>query len=220
MKCTYRQTALSLPTKSGPKGDMRCRGVLSVLVWAPEMHIPPWYWFRIALQVKGGRYILIEGRWHLETDAGRESTPCPLAQTRDGAFSIQDAVWEEMTRRIYLIPVLLFPDMEPDPDIEDRAAHDITRILWGSHDLVNRLLQLAAEVGVKYPPTRERIRREAAVVSPGLCLPDALEMAPEATPEAAPEALEMTARQVVIQHANTVNIHTIGASDGLPGGVA
>ena len=110
-----------------------------------------------------------------------------------------------MNRRIYLIPVLLFPDMEPDPDIEERAAHEVTRIFWGGHDLVNRLLQLAAEVGVKYPPTRERIRQEVAVVSPGLCLPD---------------ALEMTARQVVIQHAYTVNIHTTGANDGLPGGVA
>ena len=24
---------------------MRCRGVLSVIVKTPEMHIPPWYWF-------------------------------------------------------------------------------------------------------------------------------------------------------------------------------
>ena len=30
----------------GPKGDMRWRGVLSVVVKTPEMHIPPWYWFR------------------------------------------------------------------------------------------------------------------------------------------------------------------------------
>ena len=29
----------------GPKGDMRRRGVLSVVFKTPEMHIPPWYWF-------------------------------------------------------------------------------------------------------------------------------------------------------------------------------
>ena len=28
VKCTYRWTALSVSTKFGPKGDMRCRGVL------------------------------------------------------------------------------------------------------------------------------------------------------------------------------------------------
>ena len=34
-----------MPTRLGPKGDMRCRGVLSGIVNLPEMHIPPWYWF-------------------------------------------------------------------------------------------------------------------------------------------------------------------------------
>ena len=36
-----------MPTQLGPKGDMRYRGVLSAVVNLPEMHIPPWYWFRI-----------------------------------------------------------------------------------------------------------------------------------------------------------------------------
>ena len=50
MKCTYRNTALSVPTQLGPEGDMRCRGVLAVIVNLPEMHIPPWYWFRATLR--------------------------------------------------------------------------------------------------------------------------------------------------------------------------
>ena len=35
-----------MTTQLGPKGDMRCRGVLSVIVNLPGMQIPPWYWFR------------------------------------------------------------------------------------------------------------------------------------------------------------------------------
>jgi hypothetical protein len=31
----------------GPKGDMRCCRILSVIFKTPEMHIPPWYWFSI-----------------------------------------------------------------------------------------------------------------------------------------------------------------------------
>ena len=175
---------------------------------------------RIALQVKGGRYTLMGGELHLQTDAGWESTPCPLIQTRDAAFSIRDAVKEAMNRKVYIIPVLLFPNMEPDPDIEEWAAHEVTRILWGSHDLVNRLLQVAAEIGVKYPPTGERIRQEVAVVRPGLCLPDALEMAPEDVPEPAPEmaaavepepATETATLEVgegcVVIHAGTLHLH-------------
>ena len=30
----------------GPKGDSRSRVVISVVFKTPEMHIPPWYWFR------------------------------------------------------------------------------------------------------------------------------------------------------------------------------
>ena len=46
MKCTYRKTALPVATELGPEGDVRFRGVRSVVFKAPEMRIPPWYWFR------------------------------------------------------------------------------------------------------------------------------------------------------------------------------
>ena len=41
-----------MPTQLGPEGDMRCRGVLAVIVNPPEMHIPPLYWFRYGYRVK------------------------------------------------------------------------------------------------------------------------------------------------------------------------
>ena len=53
VKCTYRNTALSVPTQLVPKGDMRSCGVLSVIVKTPEMHIPPWYWFRTVFSGAG-----------------------------------------------------------------------------------------------------------------------------------------------------------------------
>ena len=34
-------------TQLGPKSNMRCCRVLSVVFKTPEMHIPPWYWFSI-----------------------------------------------------------------------------------------------------------------------------------------------------------------------------
>ncbi len=41
-----------MPTQLGSEGDMRCRGVLSVIVNLPEVHIPPWYRFRYGYRVK------------------------------------------------------------------------------------------------------------------------------------------------------------------------
>ena len=33
----------------GRKGDVRRRGVLEIVFKTPEMDIPPWYWFRVAV---------------------------------------------------------------------------------------------------------------------------------------------------------------------------
>ena len=68
MKCTYPQTALSVVTQLGPKGDKRCPGVLSVFFKTPEMHIPPWLWFRscvivlIGSQTAGRKWVDYEIR--------------------------------------------------------------------------------------------------------------------------------------------------------------
>ena len=69
---------------------------------APEVDYASWPEgrARIALQVKGGRHTLIEGRWYLQTDAGLEPTPCPLMLTSDGAFSIRDAVKRHCRRKV------------------------------------------------------------------------------------------------------------------------
>ena len=171
---------------------------------APEVDYAIWLEgrARIALQVKGGRYTLIEGRWYLQTDAGLEPTPCPLMLTSDGAFSIRDAVKRHCRRKVFVIPVLLFPDMDPDQAIQEWSASDKTRILWGSQDLVNRLVQLAQEVRVDFPPTDERIRQEVEAIRPGLNL--AARVEPE--PEPATATLEVGEGRVVI-HAGTVHVH-------------
>ena len=58
VKCTYRQTALSVATELGPEGDVRFRGVLSVVFETPEMHIPPWYWFSITTTVHQSEWLV------------------------------------------------------------------------------------------------------------------------------------------------------------------
>ena len=169
---------------------------------APEVDYAIWLEgrARIALQVKGGRYTLIEGRWYLQTDTGLEPTPCPLMLTSDGAFSIRDAVKRHCRRKVFVIPVLLLPDMDPDQAIQEWAASDKTRILWGSQDLVNRLVQLAQEVRVDFPPTDERIRQEVEAIRPGLNLAARVEPEPETA------TLEVGEGCVVI-HAGTVHLH-------------
>ena len=91
--------------------------------------------------------------------------------------------------------------MEPDADIEAWAGQAAIHVLFGSERLVERLEELADVVQVRFPPTEEEIAEEVELVMPGVADP-------------APSAMGLQARQVIIQHADVVNIHTT-AVDGV-----
>ena len=127
-----------------------------------------------------------------------EHVPCPLTQTWDAAIAVRDAVNRVPGFKVFIIPVLLFPDTPQDRLIEERAPQRRVKVLFGSDDLVDRLLELADSVGVKHPPTADHIWNEVAAVTNGLVAP--------ARDGGGHEAVqEFIARQAVIQHVDTVN---------------
>ena len=102
-------------------------------------------------------------------------------------------------------PWLLFPGTPQNRPIEEWTGQRRVKVL--SDDLVGRLLELADSVGVKHPPTADHIRNEVAAVTSGLGAP--------ARDGGGHEAVqEFMARQVVIQHVDTVNIHVTSAHAG------
>ena len=52
-----------------------------------------------------------------------EHGPCPLTQTWDAAIAVRDAVYWALGFKVFIIPVLLLPDTQPDPLIEEWAGH-------------------------------------------------------------------------------------------------
>ena len=77
---------------------------------------------RFGLQVKGGQHSLEHGKWYLETRDGREEKPSPLCQTWDAAMSLREDIIDILGDTCcFVIAVLLFPDMEPDPAIAAAA---------------------------------------------------------------------------------------------------
>ena len=133
---------------------------------------------------------------------------CPLTQTWDAVIAVRDEVNRVLGFKVFIIPVLLFPDTPQDRLIEEWAGQRRVKVLFGSEDQVDRLLGLADSVGVKHPPTADHIRNEVAAVTNGLVAP--------ARDGGGQEAVqEFIARQVVIQHVDTVNIHVTSAhADG------
>ena len=123
---------------------------------------------RIALQVKGGRYRTDQGSWYLTTPNGEEKKPTPAKQAWDAA--LQEHI--NGNRNPFVLPVLVFPDMEPDADIEAWGAQAGIHVLFGPERLVERLVELAATARVYFPPTAEEIAEEVELVMPGVADPD------------------------------------------------
>ena len=137
---------------------------------APQLDFAVWLLDigTFGIQGKGGRYIIIDGEWYLITDRGRIRKESPIPGTWDAAMAIHDWVQEQLRHKIFVIPVLVLTDMEPDAEIEALAAARNVAVHWGSPDnLVEHLVELAAERKVYVRPTSAGIAAEAELVLPG-----------------------------------------------------
>ena len=159
---------------------------------------------RYAVQVKGGVHRVQGTHWYLSTPQGEERKKSPLPQLWDATLKLHDFLKARVAdgRNPFMVPVLLLPDMEPDADIEAWADHTNVHVVFGTDDLVERLVDLAPHAQVLYPPTAEEIAEEVALVMPGQ---------PEPPPPPDPQGGQ--AGQVAVHHADLVIIYTTGGGD-------
>ena len=137
---------------------------LDFAVWVEDLG-------RFALQVKGGRYLLIDGEWYLKTRAGLQPVQsCPLDETKLAALDLHDDIKElaKTTYNPYVIPVLVFPDMESDPAVESLARRKGVYIIWGTEPLMTDLAEIVRSRRVSDTLSMERIGREVYAVTDGL----------------------------------------------------
>ena len=177
---------------------------------------------RFGLQVKGGQFSLKNGKWCLETPGGPEEKPSPLCVTWDAAMSLREDIIAVLGDTCcFVIAVLLFTDMEPDPAIVAEARRSNVHVLWGTDNLMNRLAAIAARKAY-YPPNADDIQREVAAVTDGQIAYAEEALEPPEAP-AVPK-LEIPAGGITIGHVDTLIVHTAPGSmpdagrDPEPGG--
>ena len=185
---------------------------------SPQIDIALWILNvgRFGMEVKGGQYFLEKGQWYLKTDNGPQKKNCPLRKTWTATMSLHDELVDIVDHEAFFIAVLVFPDMEPDQDIIDRAERSNVHVLWGTDGLMARLEQIAAAREVYNPPDAEDIESEVAAVTdeqvlydPQVYTParqDEKPLAPEVEPES---RMEVTAGSITVQHVDTLNVYTV-----------
>ena len=132
---------------------------------------------RFALQVKGGVYFLDEGEWFLITRDGVKSIKnSPLDETWLAMLDLHDDILEKARTSYdpFVLPVLIFPDMEPDEAIEKLASRKGVYLVWGAENLLQNLEKIVRSRGVSEALPLERIKREVCAATDGLvCLEEA-----------------------------------------------
>lgn len=163
------------------------------------------------LQVTNGRYTRDGKRWALQTEAGLIPAPSPVQYTSHLALQHRDTVRERLGEEIFVLPVNVFADIDPDPAIDQEVAGRNVAVLYRTDNFVARLIELAKARGIY-----ERDRPSGALVDAVMeCLRSQAEAAEEAAPVAPPATTEEPPPRQVVIHAATVNVYLTGAASAV-----
>ena len=161
------------------------------------------------VQVKGGQHVITRGQWQRVTDDGPVTIPCPMKITWDAALQIREAVKRHLGKKVFVVAVLVFPDMEPNPDIELRAENDRVKVLFGTDNLVERLVDLVADEEIFNPPTAWLVDEIAEALMPFLA--SNAQVSPPTEKQEEEEAdvreLNVSGRPLEVLHADVVNVY-------------
>ena len=150
-----------------------------------------------------------DGILMLRPGGGAPAERSPLGSLAARVVGISRYVGKHLNYRIYVIPVAVLIGEDPGPEVADWAANHSVSMLHGVDDLANLLSGVVRnhDTRIDFPPTGEEIDQVMELFR-------SREPSPVDAPPSVPGEgmdLELTARQVVIHHATTVNIYTVGA---------
>ena len=140
--------------------------------WWPPATPPPTAWSclegngRYALTFLYGQWSVQEGEWYRHAEDGAVT---PMGDIREkvwaAAMSIKDRLSQDLDFGCYVIPVIVFTDMTPDPDILEEIRGSKVRLLWGLDDPVARLADLPEGDQVQKQLGKRFISREVETLN-------------------------------------------------------
>ena len=168
---------------------------------------------RFAVQVKGGRYLLVDGDWHLKTrDGVKPVGSCPLDETKLAALDLHDDIRDRAGAAYnpYVIPVLVFPDMEADPAIAKLACRQGVYVVSGVQNLLEAFSNIVHSRGVSGGLPMERIAGEVDGVTDGMIRLDGFEERASKGPRPTAASPSILTLRVVDRNVLSIRARSIG----------
>ena len=169
---------------------------------------------RFAVVFLDGTWSVAHGNWYHRNDDGVD-VPVeenPLEDAWQSAMSIQRRLKEEGISRCFVIPVVVFTDMEEDQEIMRKFGKRQVRPLWGIHDLVDRLAALPKGPQIQETLLAQDVAKDAETLT---CPPADNPGEPAAmTVEVGEVKVELEGDTVSIQITITIDIRGCGWNTG------
>ena len=171
---------------------------------------------RFAIEVKGGQYTLDSDRWLLHTpDGGLDAKGSPLQQADDAAMDLRNEIYRNTGFKVFVVPVVVFPDMVLDPAIERCAQRTNVRVIWGTERLLADLEAVARRIVVDHPPRANYIQNEVRAITVGADRStDSGHPRTDTASGAAVEQLELAGATITIHHVERLIVQQ--APDPMP----
>ena len=133
----------------------------------PSGQIAAFLWLeghaRYGIIALGGHYSVAPAtfQWDCQGANGRVPVPDPRQLTNDAAMAMRDEIRQQTNFDVFVIPVAVFTDMEPDPAIERLVHSTNVRAVFGAHRLLADLDAIPQGIEVRHPPTAKHVQNEA-----------------------------------------------------------
>ena len=121
--------------------------------------------------MKGGWHELVDGDWMLLKQGGPILlADSPIDEAWLGALDLHDEIQEKLRPPYdpFVVPILVLPDMEPDPSIAALAQRKRVNIIWNTADTAKAVAEILRSQPVRAPLPWERIRAEVDVATDGV----------------------------------------------------
>ena len=164
---------------------------------------------RLAITVVPGLYSVKNSRWKVHDSDGGIPIENPLERAWSAAAAVRSKLSAAVRVGIYVIPVVIFPHMDENPDIIDACRRRKVRLLWGmDDDLVETLDSLPEPREIQSQLSDEFIADEIAILLDGT-KPSRSTSSAKASPEGKQEGdgMDLSGHSVTMHHVDQVVIN-------------